>query len=225
MARCAAFVLGTGHGDFTALDHTIDSLRRDNSGARPDVFVCLDMFNDEGRQWVREHAGEVLRAYTHPELLGWPLLLNVALDKELEDGKWDYDVVVMMSEGVKPQATNWLRNTMEGIEREGGELAVSLGGPADAADNRDLIPLGDDTYIVPRLWGGCAMPADVLRHWRAVPYLPVRGQGWLDDLSDHCVINHRVLYHDPNYQTVVPIQHRNFQTDASFDGGLIHGQA
>lgn len=225
MARCAAFVLGTGQGSFAALDASLESLRSERAGVNPDVFVCMDMLDDTGKEWLRKHAGEVQMAYTHPELLGWPIMLNVALDQELEAKEWDYDVVVLMHEGVAPQAKNWLRDTLTGIEREGSECVVSLGGPENIGDHKELVPLGDDTFMVPRLWGGAAMPGALLRKWRAVPYLPVRGNSWIDDLSDHCVINNKLIYHDPRHSTLVPTQIHNFQSGAGFDGGLLHGEA
>ena len=223
MARCAAILLGSGAGSVDALEASLKTLERDHSGVSPDVFVTLEPFAETARTWLTDNKSRVTKAYTSPYHVGWPIMLNTVIDQQIEQGEFEYDVVVVMMRGVTMGTQGWLRWAIEEITSERNEVVISLGGSESFETERGAINNGDGTWIVPRLWGGVIMPALELNQWRCVPYQPTRGTSWLDDLGDHCTIANRIKLYKPDLRCEYPEIAAQMTTFAGFDGGAVHG--
>ena len=223
MARCAAILLGSGAGGIDELEASLATVEREHSGVTPDVFVTLEPFAETSRTWLADNKERITKAYTSPYHVGWPIMVNTVIDQQLEQGEFEYDVVVMLTRGVTVGAKGWLRWAIEEITSERNEIVISLGGAKDMETQRGAIDNGDGTWIVPRLIGGAIVPARELVQWRCTPYQPTRGMSWLDDFGDHATGAHRLKLYKPGLQCEYPEIQPSMNTFAGFDGGVAHG--
>lgn len=221
MARCAAFVLGSGDSDHAALTATIKTLARGHSGFTPDVFVGIDSATQESLEWLKVNSGVVTKGYTATQLVGWPILINTMLDQHLEFGEFDYDMVLVMQEGVELPTKGWLRRMIGEIEDDASGLVITLGGPDNPGEAVRSMQLDDGSWLMPRLWGGMITDVHLFNNWRCIPYQPMRGVAWLDDLTDHCTVSARMINLIPALQATVPSMEEGLLTD----GGYNHAEA